>query len=185
MNNQNEFIPVKPKERKFSVKRKETRFPNYAVITLNEIKEKTSKMLTFSAKAVEILELEEDDRIGITRGYEDNTHSKEAIFLYKTNKERIKFISDKGNTVTIDSAKFNVNTNRTMSSKFHTIISNFHSNSNNENEKHFLLSDRYGENYWRLEEYNPNSTEEKVITPTHDEQEDLKSIGEEVEITVD
>lgn len=185
MNNQNEFIPVEPKERKFSVKRKETRFPNYAVVTLSEIKEKTSKMLTFSPKAVEVLELEEEDRIGITRGYEDNTRSKEAIFLYKTDKERIKFISDKGNTVTIDSAKFNINTNRTMSSKFHTVISNFHSNPNSEDEKYFLLSDRYGEDYWRLEEWNPNNTEEELIVPTYDEQENPRSVGEEVEITVD
>lgn len=182
-NNHNmEFTPVVAKEKAFKVKEQKERFPGKAVISLNEVKEGESRMLTLSGEAFSALGLgPKDTRVGIARGYIDTAKTKEGIFLFKTDMESVLFVQDNKSAVKIETARFSIGTRRAMSVKYHNIISAVHSAPTDSKEKHFLLATRYGENYWLLSEYTP--TEPTVITAP--KAEVTSEVGEDVEVTID
>ena len=168
-NNKNKFRPIEPKQKKFNVTQTVTRFPNRAMVTLSEVKEGTSKMITLSPKAIEAIGLTaENNRFAISRGYTDSTKTQEAIFSYSISEEGYTFTSPKGNGIKMDSAKLKWTTRRAMSAKFHSVISGYHSTPTNNNEKYFALGARYDENYWRLEEWQPTE-DDQIVTPREDE----------------
>jgi len=184
-----DFVPVVAKEKTFKVKEVKEAFPGKAVITLSEVKEGESRMLTLSTQAVKVLGLQaKSTRVGIARGYSDTAKTKEAIFLYHTEDESIQFVSENKTAIKIDSAKFSLGTRRAMSVKFHNIISAVHSNPTDSKEKHFLLTKRYGEGFWLLEEYDGNDNQldlfqERIAKA--DEVNETSNVGETVDVQVD
>jgi len=187
MDNETNFIPVQPKEKKFlGTVKGAVKFPNHAMITLSRIKKKASKTLLLSPMAITALELtEESNYLGIARGFTDASKTKEALFVFVVDGPEFQFVSSKGNSIKMDSAKVNLNTRKAMSAKFHSIISNVHSDALGVDTKNFVLGARYGDKYWRLEEYVP--TEEDMVEATEEDLvlENSEHVGETVEVTVD
>jgi len=191
MDNRNEFRPVEPKSKKFNVTQTTTRFPNRAMVTLSEVKEGTSKMITLSPKAIEALGITaESNRFAITRGFDSDDN--EAMFMYATTDENYQYVSDKENFIKMDSAKLKWSTRRAMSAKFHGAINNYHSDSTATGEKYFSLSTRYGDTHWLLEEWQPTETDQ-VVSPRGDERattdtdtmETTTNVGESAEASID
>ena len=184
-NSNNSFIPVVAQEKTLKVKEQKERFPGLAVLSLSEVKEGENRKLTLSNTAYSALGLEsKDSRVGIARGYTDTAKTKEGLFLYKADSDSILFVQENKSAVKIDSAKFSNGNKRAMSVRFHNIISAAHSMPTDGAEKHFLLSTRYGDNYWLLTEYTPSTATAKTI-PAVDSTDEKVSVGEEVEVTID
>jgi hypothetical protein len=132
------------------------KFPGFPVITLSEIKDKSSKMISLNEKAIDLLSLNErpdgNIRFGVTKGFVDGQDSEIVPFIYGTNDILGDIISNAGNIVSRSTAAFNFNTCNARSSSYHEILSECHSDSTTD-EKYFVMVEEYSNGYWRLEEF--------------------------------
>jgi len=184
------FSPVQAKETTFKVKAPVDLYPEMSIISLNKVEEKESRMITLSPQAIKALGLtEEENRIGIIKGYKDEEQTQEALFIYKTLAKTVPYVRQVNTkAIKLDTASINLNTRRAMSSKYHNYISVFHSKAAENCEKMFTLASQYDETYWLLEEYTPSEGNEEttiISPPSEDEEVNLEHAGETAEVTLD
>lgn len=183
-----EFYPVVPKSKNksFKVKPKTTRFPLDAVIILSEVTEGSSRMLMLSELAIKLLNLsDEAPYFGITKGYTNAEMTDEALFIFSTDEVSYPFVSDKGNEIKMDSAKFKASTMKAKNAKFHNLLTSTHSDSTGSSEKYFKLKACFGDKYWLLEEFTPLTPFSVVVANTIDQNDGTTTDYDNVEITLD
>jgi hypothetical protein len=185
------FNPVQPEKRTLRVAEQEELWPKHAVITLTPIVEKKSKMIIFSSEAIKALGITEDsNRVGLAKGFVDETETKVGYFIYNTPEEHIQYVNAKGNSVKLNTAKVHSGTRSAMSSKYHQILGDYHTADTNV-QKHFLLREQYDGGYWLLEEFNGDdiqktpAAELRGYSETRSEDSNFENVGQEVEVTVE